>query len=133
MELRGEVDALRGRAEALALSADSLLQDRSAALRQVCAVFKPPSILHQPFLQTCAMSDARPAPGAQVKEARAEAEKGQEVAAEAAAQLRRDVAEALEAFSAGDLDADAFLEELGVLGVRVDCTPDALTLTSSAL
>ena len=68
----------------------------------------------------------------QVEEVRAEAEKGRDVAAEAAAQLRRDVAEALEAFSVGDLDADAFLEELGALGVHVDCTADALTLTSSA-
>ena len=68
----------------------------------------------------------------QVEKLQAEAENGQKQAAEAAAQLRRDVADALEAFTSGDLDANGFLEELSTLGVHVDCTADALTLTSAS-
>ena len=57
---------------------------------------------------------------------------GAKHAADSAAQLRKDIAVALEAFSTGDLDADAFLDELHSLGVHVECSADALTLTASS-
>ena len=68
----------------------------------------------------------------QLEKLQAETEEGQKQTAEAAAQLRRDVAEALEAFTSGDLGPDNFLEELSSLGVHVDCTAEALTLTSAS-
>lgn len=59
-----------------------------------------------------------------------ESAEGSKRAAASAAQLREDIAEALEAFSAGDLDADALLDELQSLGVHVECSAEALTLTA---
>lgn len=50
-------------------------------------------------------------------------------AVESEAQLRQDIADALERFSAGALDADGFLDDLRDMGVQVDCTAEQLTLT----
>ena len=43
-------------------------------------------------------------------------------------ELRRDVAEALESFGVGDLDAESLLAELRDMGIDVDCTAEQLTL-----
>lgn len=44
--------------------------------------------------------------------------------------LRRDIAESLERFTSGELDANSFLDDLRDMGIEVDCTADQLTLTS---
>ena len=67
----------------------------------------------------------------QLERLRVESAEGAEQAAASAAQLRKDIAETLEAFSTGELDADAFLDELQCLGVHVECSADALTLTAA--
>ena len=43
-------------------------------------------------------------------------------------ELRQDVAEALEGFGAGDLDAEGLLAELRDLGIDVECSAEQLTL-----
>ena len=43
-------------------------------------------------------------------------------------ELRQDVAEALEGFGVGELDADGLLAELRDLGIEVECSAEQLTL-----
>lgn len=45
-------------------------------------------------------------------------------------ELRQDVAEALEGFGAGELDAEGLLAELRYLGIDVECSAEQLTLLS---
>lgn len=45
----------------------------------------------------------------------------------------RDIAETLERFTAGEIDADGFLDDLRDMGIDVECTVDQLTLTSRYL
>ena len=46
--------------------------------------------------------------------------------AEQEEELRREVAEALESFGTGELDAESLLAELRDLGIKVDCTAEQL-------
>ena len=56
------------------------------------------------------------------------AESAQDAAkrAEQEEELRREVAEALESFGTGELDAESLLAELHDLGIKVDCTAEQL-------
>lgn len=45
-------------------------------------------------------------------------------------QQHREIAESLERFTSGELDANSFLDDLRDMGIEVDCTADQLTLTS---
>lgn len=42
----------------------------------------------------------------------------------------REIAETLERFTTGEIDADGFLDDLRDMGIEVECTADQLTLTS---
>lgn len=61
---------------------------------------------------------------------RLQAENEQEAAkrAEQEEELRKDVAEALESFGMGELNAEGLLSELHDLGIEVDCSAEQLTL-----
>ena len=45
-------------------------------------------------------------------------------------EMRQDVAEALEGFGAGDLDAEGLLAELREMGIDVECSAEQLTLVA---
>ena len=42
----------------------------------------------------------------------------------------REIAETLERFTTGEIDAEGFLDDLRDMGIEVECTADQLTLTS---
>ncbi|BDA50907.1 hypothetical protein COCOBI_17-1260 [Coccomyxa sp. Obi] len=69
----------------------------------------------------------------QLERLKIESKKEADMAAEAEAELRREIAESLERFTSGELDADGFLDDLRDMGIEVDCTADQLTLTSRRL
>ena len=52
--------------------------------------------------------------------------------AEQEEELRREVAEVLECFGTGELDAESLLAELQGLGIKVDCTAEQLLARRAA-
>ena len=65
---------------------------------------------------------------AQLERLQAETEQEAAKRAEQEEELRRDVAEALESFGMGELNAEGLLSELHDLGIEVDCSAEQLTL-----
>ncbi|EIE27164.1 hypothetical protein COCSUDRAFT_64098 [Coccomyxa subellipsoidea C-169] len=104
LELQGE--ALRRENDALRSRAEALAQSAESLLAE------KGGIQHQ------------------LENLKIESKKEAEKAAEAEAELRRDIAETLERFTAGEIDADGFLDDLRDMGIDVECTVDQLTLTS---
>lgn len=65
---------------------------------------------------------------AQLERLQAETEQEAAKRAEQEEELRRDIAEALESFGMGELNAEGLLSELSDLGIEVDCSAEQLTL-----
>ena len=65
---------------------------------------------------------------AQLERLQAETEQEAAKRAEQEEELRRDIAEALESFGMGELNAEGLLSELRDLGIEVDCSAEQLNL-----